>query len=73
MSATASELYKAAMTLNDKQRSKLVERLVKTLPVPFSGPGDAEVLQRIDSVGDVKKLKTWEQVKAELKRSRARR
>lgn len=73
MSATASELYKAAMTLNERQRSRLVERLVKTLPMPFSGPDEAEVLRRFDSAGDVKKLKTWDQVKAGLKRSRARR
>lgn len=73
MSATASEVFKAAMGLSDKQRSKLVQRLVKTLPVPFSGPDDAELTRRLDSVGDVKKLKSWEQVKAELAQSRARR
>ncbi len=72
MSATTSDLYKAAMTLSDKQRSKLVERLVKTLPVPFAGPDDAELVRRLDSAGDVKKLKTWEQVKADLKRPRQR-
>ena len=61
------------MTLSDKQRSKLVERLVKTLPAPFSGPDDAELSRRLDAVGDVKKLKSWAQVKGDLARTRARR
>lgn len=73
MSSTASDVYKAAMTLSDKQRSRLVERLVKTLPPPFSGPDEAELLRRLASVGDVKKLKSWEQVKVDLARPRARR
>lgn len=73
MSSTASDVYRAAMTLSDKQRSKLVARLVKTLPVPFSGPDDAELARRLDAMGEVKKLKSWVQVKAELTRSPARR